>query len=47
VANLESDEFMRSRQPQVEAYVRAVHRQDREAANQGRVSSCPVQEERR
>ena len=47
VANLASDEFMRSRQPQVEAYVRAVHRQDREAANQGRVSSCPVQEERR
>jgi osmoprotectant transport system ATP-binding protein len=47
VANLAPEEFMRSPQPEVEAYVRAFHRHDRDAAAESRVSSSQVQEERR
>jgi osmoprotectant transport system ATP-binding protein len=46
VANLAPDEFMRSGQPEVEAYVNAFHRSDRGVGAESSVPSSQVQEGR-
>jgi osmoprotectant transport system ATP-binding protein len=46
IANLSPDDFVTSRQPEVEAYVRAHHRGDRNASAQDRAPEPGVQESR-
>jgi osmoprotectant transport system ATP-binding protein len=46
VANLAPDEFMRSHQAEIEAYVHTFHRSDRGAAAESRVRSSEVPESR-
>lgn len=46
VANLAPEEFMQSLQPEIAAYVRAFHRQDRDVAAENSCSSRPVPEGR-
>jgi osmoprotectant transport system ATP-binding protein len=44
VADLAPDEFLRSRQPEISAYVRAFHRHDRDAGREIRVPRSEIQE---